>query len=166
MFFKEGIIHEDNLWSFQSFHLAQKVVTIPEKTYLYYIRAGSIMTESSYERSLESAVAIYDEVLYDINSSRYSLISDESMNYLKRMINLKCLDLLLHDYRERGNRKNRLQILNDIPDSTVQIIKKHWSPTSCTTQLLKQLFFLKCYSLFDIIVILSMKKKDVLSMLR
>ncbi len=165
LFFKEGIIHEDNLWSFQSFHMAQKVVTIPETTYLYFIREGSIMTASSYERSLESAVAIYDEIVHDVRVSRYNLVQDESMNYLKKMINVKCIDLLLHDYRG-GNRKSRRQRLKNIPDNIVQIINKHWFPTSFTTRLLKQLFVSRRYSLFDIIVVLSLKKKEVISKVR
>lgn len=162
LFFKKGIIHEDNLWSYQSFHLAQKVVTIPEKTYYYLIHSGSIMTSSGCEKSLENTRVIYDEIMHDISVGRYNLLSHDSVDYLDKLINEKCMAVLLNNYLERGNRKNRVQKLKVIPYSIVQIIDKYWSPSSYTTRLLKLFFLRRYYSLFDILVVLSKKKNSLL----
>lgn len=42
--FKEGIIHEDNLFNFQAFMAAERVARIPDKFYHRRFRANSIMT--------------------------------------------------------------------------------------------------------------------------
>ncbi len=162
LFFKEGIIHEDNLWSFQSFHLAQKVVTIPEKTYYYLIHSGSIMTSSGYEKSLENTKVIYDAIMHDISVGRYNLVSHESVDYLDKLMNEKCIAVLLNNYLDIDNRMDRVQRLKDIPESIVQTIDKYWSPSSYTTRLLKLLFLNKFYGLFDILVVLSKKKNDLM----
>lgn len=44
LYFKEGIIHEDELWSFQCACLAQSLMSIDSSTYFYCIRNASIMT--------------------------------------------------------------------------------------------------------------------------
>ena len=166
LYFKEGIIHEDNLWSFQSFHLAHQVVTIPEKTYYYLIHSGSIMTSSGYEKSLENTKIIYDEIMHDISVGRYDMVNQKSINYLKDLINEKCIAVLLNNYSEIENRTNRVRKLKEIPDSIVQIIDKYWSPLSYTTRLLKLFFLSKHYCLFDILVVLSKKKNDLLQKMR
>lgn len=43
LFFKEGLIHEDDLWSFQYACLAKSLKSIAHPTYNYCIREGSIM---------------------------------------------------------------------------------------------------------------------------
>ena len=46
LYFKEGIIHEDNLWSFQYACLARSLRCVNVPTYYYCIREGSIMNSS------------------------------------------------------------------------------------------------------------------------
>lgn len=48
IFFQEGIIHEDNLWSFCCAFCLDKIAVIRQKTYTYFIRPGS--TERSGTR--------------------------------------------------------------------------------------------------------------------
>lgn len=43
LYFKEGLINEDNLWSFQLACLAQTMYIAKEQVYLYKVRANSIM---------------------------------------------------------------------------------------------------------------------------
>lgn len=45
LFFKEGLIHEDLLWSFQLACCAEKIHAINKKTYNYIIRENSIITQ-------------------------------------------------------------------------------------------------------------------------
>ena len=42
LFFEKGLIHEDFLWTYQVASNAQKIKIIPENTYIYHIRDGSL----------------------------------------------------------------------------------------------------------------------------
>lgn len=46
LFFQEGIIHEDNLWSFCMACSLNKIAVVLKPTYNYLIRSGSIITEN------------------------------------------------------------------------------------------------------------------------
>lgn len=50
--FEEGIIHEDELWSFQVYHCAQSLCLIEDVTYLYKIRTNSITTSALKEKRI------------------------------------------------------------------------------------------------------------------
>ena len=47
LFFKEGLIHEDELWSIQIACTAQSLRAVTDITYLYYIRPGSLITSNT-----------------------------------------------------------------------------------------------------------------------
>lgn len=47
LFFKEGLLHEDELWSFQMACKAKSMYVVKSVTYVYSIREGSIMTTGS-----------------------------------------------------------------------------------------------------------------------
>lgn len=47
--FKEGIVHEDELWSLQVACLAQSLRAVNSPTYIYYVREGSITTSANAE---------------------------------------------------------------------------------------------------------------------
>lgn len=56
LFFKEGLLHEDELWSFMLACCAQSMYVVQGKTYFYYIRKGSITycyTKKNYEAILQ-----------------------------------------------------------------------------------------------------------------
>lgn len=61
LFFMEGIIHEDVLWSFMIMTKADSLFSIPEPTYMYRIRTNSIMTKSYGMRNINSLLAILNE---------------------------------------------------------------------------------------------------------
>jgi glycosyltransferase involved in cell wall biosynthesis len=156
LFFREGIIHEDYLWSFQSFHLAIQVITIPEISYFYYIREGSIMQSSSYERSLESTIKIYDEIRRDISSKRYEIVDFKSMNHISKMINAKCVDALLWFYYQKNNRKERLQRLHEMPNEIKRTIIQYWTPSGVYSKIIKSLYKFGFYRIFDSVVMCYM----------
>lgn len=62
LYFKEGLTHEDELWTFMVATTAQRLTTIKEPTYIYYIRKGSITTDSEIIK-LENAISIFGEML-------------------------------------------------------------------------------------------------------
>lgn len=48
MWFKEGLLHEDELFSFRLAMLSSTMITVPEKVYCYYIHNDSIMKNKIY----------------------------------------------------------------------------------------------------------------------
>ena len=55
IYFVEGIIFEDYLWSYQLMDVAQKVLVLPQVTYYYRPNANSIM----HSRQLKIGKTIY-----------------------------------------------------------------------------------------------------------
>lgn len=60
--FKEGIIHEDILWSFYLANFARSMYALKVKTYIYYAREASIMGSMKLTKSKDSKLVIYSEV--------------------------------------------------------------------------------------------------------
>ena len=48
--FRDEIIHEDELWSFQIACLAQSMVAVGHETYIYKVREGSITVKKNHDR--------------------------------------------------------------------------------------------------------------------
>lgn len=61
--FKEGLIHEDELWSLEVAAVAKKICGVNKETYIYKIRDNSITTAStaSNTRKAHTLVTIYKE---------------------------------------------------------------------------------------------------------
>ena len=59
LFFKEGLIHEDEFWVPQVFIKASSVHYIPEKIYVYRIHEGSIMNPGTMDREESSRALMY-----------------------------------------------------------------------------------------------------------
>lgn len=60
--FLDGVLHEDELWSFQLAALARSLVISQQETYLYLIREGSITTASCEQRRIASLQRILLEM--------------------------------------------------------------------------------------------------------
>lgn len=62
LYFKEGLVNEDELWSFRQALEANIVALSGQPTYRYFIRGGSIMTDKALER-IQSSIEIYNEII-------------------------------------------------------------------------------------------------------
>ena len=160
LYFKEGIIHEDNLWSFQAFHLALKVVTIPQITYFYLVREDSIMTSGQYEKSLLSTVEIYKEIKQDLSNNRYSVIEYGSLKYVEDRLDVRCDRLIKSLFSESKSRKQRIKKLKAMPDNLKLTIDKYWLAPTLFLRLLKLSFKNRCYNVFDSLMVLSLRKNN------
>ena len=60
--FKEGLLYEDNLWSFQIACLAQSLYIVSHTTYIHKIREGSIMTLGTRKDVCDSQETILKEM--------------------------------------------------------------------------------------------------------
>ncbi len=62
LLFYEGIIHEDELWSFQIACLAQSLLTVSHETYIYKVRAGSITVQKDHNFRCHCIIVILHEM--------------------------------------------------------------------------------------------------------
>lgn len=67
LFFKEGIIHEDELWIFNVISCINSVLLIDNYTYIRYKRPHSITTTSSQQNSANHMAKIILEIIKEIN---------------------------------------------------------------------------------------------------
>ena len=104
LYFKEGILHEDLLWSFKLACSANSMYAIKNKSYVYFIREGSITQKLTY-KNFKS----YDEIIKDIfvyikenniqyNTDVYNIIESLKFLFLKNMHNIISYDKLLESY--------------------------------------------------------------------
>lgn len=63
LYFKEGLIHEDVLWTFQVACKAESMYVVKQPTYNYYVRSSSIMTSMSIEKDLRIYLDVFDEIV-------------------------------------------------------------------------------------------------------
>lgn len=67
LYFKENLLHEDNLWSFQLACKAQSAYIIKDKTYNYFIQVNSI-TQSPSVKNLNSYLEIIEDIVQFIKN--------------------------------------------------------------------------------------------------
>ena len=68
LFFKEGIIHEDELWIFYVINCVNSILLIDNYTYIRYKRPQSITTTSSQQNSANYMAGIILEILHKIKT--------------------------------------------------------------------------------------------------
>lgn len=62
LFFKEGLIHEDVLWTFMVACKANSLYVVRQPVYNYYVRSASIMTSMSIEKDANIYVEVFDNI--------------------------------------------------------------------------------------------------------
>lgn len=68
LFFKEGLLHEDNYWTYFASKCASKYVSSREVTYIYYLREGSI-TMSPSTKNLDSLLLSMRDFMDNIDGN-------------------------------------------------------------------------------------------------
>ena len=69
LYFKEGIIFEDTLWTFFVVKYLSYLYTIPDVTYFYYKRPQSIVTGTSREERIRNWCLVYEEIANHLTSN-------------------------------------------------------------------------------------------------
>lgn len=82
--FEEGLIHEDELWSFHVACVADSMFAVRKELYIYKIRENSITTNINYERKANAFARIYTrgaEIIkkQGLNNNYYAFIWATSM---------------------------------------------------------------------------------------
>ena len=79
LYFQEGIVHEDDLWSFKLACMSQSMYVVNETTYYYSMQPDSIMRAPSM-RNLECRVLVLGYIYDFIRSSR--CLQDNRLIYI------------------------------------------------------------------------------------
>lgn len=89
LFFKEGIIHEDELWMFYLLRKLSVIGFCEYNTYVHYVVKGSIMQNPNIEKSLTSWLNILQILTSELNSGLTSF----ELRYLAKKIKFNMLRL-------------------------------------------------------------------------
>ncbi len=94
LYFENGIIHEDVIWSFLVMSKAKSLFYISKPTYLYRVRDNSIMTNSFGEKNINSL-----ERILDVMSLQKDIMSSA---IAREFFYKKCLEFSLKVYALKG----------------------------------------------------------------
>lgn len=94
LFFQEGLLHEDDLWSFKTACLARRAYIVNETTYFYYIQPDSITSRPTI-RNLQSRVEII-RLLFDFITSSERLLRNRSVYLAFESLKAKYFDRILY----------------------------------------------------------------------
>lgn len=87
LFFKEGLLHEDELWSFQVACQAQLIRIVDSITYIYKIRTGSITMSGSLKLHRSALFTVIEDMLAytkPLDNQRKQLLYPYILLFLKR----------------------------------------------------------------------------------
>ncbi|WP_418697887.1 glycosyltransferase family 2 protein [Bacteroides sp.] len=102
LYFQEGIVHEDDLWSFKLACLAQRMAVVNVTTYFYFMQPDSIMRAPSM-RNLECRVLVLDYIFDFIQSSR-SLQTNRQIYIFFENLKAKYFDRILYFTKDKSFR--------------------------------------------------------------
>lgn len=123
LFFKKGLIHEDELWMFFATKCCNKVVFLHNPTYIRYINPSSITTGSSVEQKNYAWGIILDSIFDNLDDPCWK---EQFFTYSR---------LLLHFYSPQINKK----LYKKIWKKNIILASKHNMPI---TALLTRLYIL------------------------
>lgn len=99
LFFKEGLIHEDDLWSFMVACSTEKIYILHETTYFYYMQDHSIMRSPSH-RNIECRVLIIN-YLFEYIDAFPSLKQNQYVYYLFETLKAKYFDRIIYFVKDK-----------------------------------------------------------------
>lgn len=111
LFFQEGLVHEDDLWSFKMACLARRAYIVNEVTYFYYIQPDSITGRPSI-RNLESRVEII-RLLFDFITSSELLRANRFVYLAFESFKAKYFDRILYFSRDEVFRRSAYDIFRE-----------------------------------------------------
>lgn len=94
LFFQEGIVHEDDLWSFMMASKAQSAYVVNQVTYYYYTHFNSIMGNPSL-RNLDCRILVI-RYLFDYIQTSSSLQASRNVYILFETLKNKYFDRILY----------------------------------------------------------------------
>jgi glycosyltransferase involved in cell wall biosynthesis len=90
LFFKEGVVHEDEHWIFFVSKKIQSIAFTVKYCYLHYVVPGSIMQSGCHYKRVKSMLVILEELLKSVDDVH----SESQRRYIYGMINSKMIKAL------------------------------------------------------------------------
>ena len=157
LFFREGLIHEDVLWTFQVACKAQSLYVCNDVTYNYNVRGASIMTSMSIERDLRVYLDVFDAIVDFVRSEQrefgveeYRIIEGKKSGIIYSLLHNNEYDL----YKMAYSRMKAQVYISPIRAwrkgviSTSYLIRDlHYALPTALGRLYKRLFYLCYYKL-------------------
>ncbi len=157
LFFREGLIHEDVLWTFQVACKAQSLYVCNDVTYNYNVRGASIMTSMSIERDLRVYLDVFDAIVDFVRSEQrefgveeYRIIEGKKSGIIYSLLHNNEYDL----YNMAYSRMKAQVYISPIKAwrkgviSTSYLIRDlHYALPTALGRLYKRLFYLCYYKL-------------------
>lgn len=157
LFFREGLIHEDVLWTFQVACKAQSLYVCNDVTYNYNVRGASIMTSMSIERDLRVYLDVFDAIVDFVRSEQrefgveeYRIIEGKKSGIIYSLLHNKEYSL----YKMAYSRMKAQVYISPIRAwrkgviSTSYLIRDlHYALPTALGRLYKRLFYLCYYKL-------------------
>ena len=91
--FVEGIIYEDDLWSFQAAVVARSLYVVDRVTYYYLIHPGSVMTSTALQKRVRSFKTVMVG-MYDY-ASAHGLLADPAFHHRLEQYRLNLFRMLM-----------------------------------------------------------------------
>lgn len=138
LFFKEDLLHEDELWSFQLASCAESMYVIQEKTYFYYIRNNSITTAPK-KKNFDATSTIIQEINNTINLHKlcynievYNLIEGLKISTFIKKYRFKYKYNLYYiykeSYRNRSTSISLKQLIQTYPSKVLWELQYYLPP--------------------------------------
>jgi len=138
LFFKEDLLHEDELWSFQLASCAESMYVIQEKTYFYYIRNNSITTAPK-KKNFDATSTIIQEINNTINLHKlchnievYNLIEGLKISTFIKKYRFKYKYNLYYiykeSYRNRSTSISLKQLIQTYPSKVLWEVQYYLPP--------------------------------------
>lgn len=162
LWFEEGILHEDVVWSFKLACLADSMSIVREATYVYKIRSNSIMTATAIQKDAYNYVNVFEHISDFITKNNYNGNADVYSLFEGRRSTL-LFSLLSHDeytlFSECYDALKRKVYVNPFEAYRKKIIgikylvrDLHYNMPSTLGKLYKRIFYNLAY---------KMPKKDI-----
>ena len=114
LFFQEGLLHEDILWSYKVVTQAKKTAWVAEATYVYKIRQGSITTSRNSKRKIDSLLYILDILMKDWSSGKSVVSRDPDFVGFFDFMRFNTVLLLLNYSGTRKEQRRYYQQLSNM----------------------------------------------------
>ena len=157
LFFREGLIHEDVLWTFQVACKAQSLYVCNDVTYNYNVRGASIMTSMSIERDLRVYLDVFDAIVDFVRSEQrefgveeYRIIEGKKTGIIYSLLHNKEYGLYKMAY---SRMKAQVYILpirawrKGVISTSYLIRDLHYALPTVLGRIYKQLFYFCYYKL-------------------